>query len=228
VRSRHRVRTRTSASGPTCDGEPAFQIPGNGVTYGGLAGDTYIQVCSRHRVELRDATDASTRVETHDVVAIGNNPAPKWNEVIARETMGMVATLATEFVETMGVDGELAFALVAETMSHAERTFGSPTHGRLLDRYALEAAIELLSRPARVVDFVPDPTVCSARQSLTARSPKVKLQRVVEQSNRPDATTGPSDLNIALTDCTEWTETGEAHDYAAGKRVRPKLAEMHG
>src|SRR5262249_27511415 len=51
--------TRTSASGPTCDGKPAFQIPGNGTTwigtygadvvlgtpgddviYGGLAGDT--------------------------------------------------------------------------------------------------------------------------------------------------------------------------------------------
>jgi hypothetical protein len=64
------------------------------------------------------------------------------------------------------VDRELAFALVAESMSEADRAFGHATDGRLLERYALESAIDLLSRPARVLDFMPALAVREVRHSL--------------------------------------------------------------
>jgi hypothetical protein len=45
--------------------------------------------------------------------------------------------------------------VVDETLSAVERRFGSTLEGQLLDRFALEAAIDLLSSPARVVDVLP-------------------------------------------------------------------------
>ena len=73
-----------------------------------------------------------------------------------------------QFADGSGVERELAFALVAETMSEAERAFGHTTEGRMLERFALEAAIDLLSRPAKVLDFLPNLAVRVARQSLAA------------------------------------------------------------
>jgi hypothetical protein len=81
----------------------------------------------------------------------------------------MNGTLDLQFADGVGVDRELAFALVAESVSEADRTFGHATDGRLLERYALEAAIDLLSRPAKVLDFMPALAVREVRQSLAAR-----------------------------------------------------------
>ena len=53
-------------------------------------------------------------------------------------------------------DRWIALSVVDETLSAAERRFGTAVEGQLLDRYALEAAIELLSSPARIVDYIPD------------------------------------------------------------------------
>jgi hypothetical protein len=55
-----------------------------------------------------------------------------------------------------------------ETLSTAERSFGRTVEGRLLDRYALEAAIHLLSSPARVIDFMPELAVRRVRDRVAA------------------------------------------------------------
>lgn len=81
----------------------------------------------------------------------------------------MVATRNLVFARETGLDRDVAFGLIAETMSHAERAFGSTTHGHLLERYALEAATDLLSRPATVLDFAPELAVHDARRSHAAR-----------------------------------------------------------
>jgi hypothetical protein len=53
-------------------------------------------------------------------------------------------------------DRWIALTVVDETLSAAERRFGAAADGQLLDRYALEAAIDLLSSPTRIIDFIPD------------------------------------------------------------------------
>jgi hypothetical protein len=53
-------------------------------------------------------------------------------------------------------DRWLALSVVEVALSGTERAFGRTVDGRLLDRYALEAAIELLSAPARVTYAGPD------------------------------------------------------------------------
>jgi hypothetical protein len=57
--------------------------------------------------------------------------------------------------EVVVIDRELALALMAETPNEAQRMCARQTDGRILDRYAQEAAIELLSRPAKVLDYLP-------------------------------------------------------------------------
>ena len=56
-------------------------------------------------------------------------------------------------------DRWVVLSVVDETLSAAERRFGTVVEGQLLDRYALEAAIELLSSPTRVAEFLPDPAL---------------------------------------------------------------------
>jgi hypothetical protein len=80
----------------------------------------------------------------------------------------MGKTLDLEFAQETGVDRELAFALVGETMSEAERAFGNKSNGALLERYALEAAIDLLSRPAKVLDFLPALALREVRKAYAA------------------------------------------------------------
>ena len=53
-------------------------------------------------------------------------------------------------------------------LSAAERRFGTVVEGQLLDRYALEAAIDLLSAPTRLVDFVPDLALRQVRDRVVA------------------------------------------------------------
>lgn len=120
---------------------------------------------------LRETTDVQPCGVPHYVPVIGNDPAPKWIESIAlvKELTDMNGTLDLQFADGVGVDRELAFALVAESVSEADRAFGHTTDGRLLERYALEAAIDLLSRPAKVLDFMPALAVREVRQSLAAR-----------------------------------------------------------
>jgi hypothetical protein len=78
-------------------------------------------------------------------------------------------SLDLKFAEGFGIDRDLAFALVAESMTETERAFGSASDGGMLERYALEAVIDLLSRPARVRDFLPELVVREVRQSLAER-----------------------------------------------------------
>jgi hypothetical protein len=54
------------------------------------------------------------------------------------------------------MDRWAALTVVEETLSATERRFGSTVDGTLLDRYALEAVIELLNSPARVTEFFAD------------------------------------------------------------------------
>jgi hypothetical protein len=109
---------------------------------------------------------------THDVLVIGNDPALRWIVIIAvvKELTVMEGELDLRFAEGAGVDRALAFALVAESMSEADRAFGHATDGRMLERYALEAAIELLSRPAKVLNFMPALAVHDVGHSLASRS----------------------------------------------------------
>jgi hypothetical protein len=65
-------------------------------------------------------------------------------------------------------DRWVALSVVDETLSAAERRFGRMVEGQLLDRYALEAAIDLLSSPARIVDFIPDLAVRRVRDRVAA------------------------------------------------------------
>jgi hypothetical protein len=65
-------------------------------------------------------------------------------------------------------DRWVALSVVDETLSAAERRFGRKVEGQLLDRYALEAAIELLSSPARIVDFIPDLAVREVQDPVAA------------------------------------------------------------
>jgi hypothetical protein len=58
--------------------------------------------------------------------------------------------------EAPEVDRWVALTAVEETLSATERRFGSTVDGPLLDRYALEAVIDLLNTPARVTDFFSD------------------------------------------------------------------------
>jgi hypothetical protein len=81
----------------------------------------------------------------------------------------MAAMFELQTGQAVGVDRDLAFSLVAETMAEAERAFGQKTDGALLERYALEAAIDLLSRPAKVHDFLPELAIHAARQAQSAR-----------------------------------------------------------
>jgi hypothetical protein len=96
------------------------------------------------------------------------DPARKWIEAIAlvKELTAVNGTLDLRFSDGAGVDRELAFALLAESMPEADRAFGHAADGRLLERYALEVAIDLLSRPARVLDFMPALAVREVRHSL--------------------------------------------------------------
>jgi hypothetical protein len=69
----------------------------------------------------------------------------------------------TRSTEAPRVDRWAALAAVEEMLSGAERRFGSSGDGVLLDRYALEAVIDLLNSPARVTEFFPElspRTVC--------------------------------------------------------------------
>jgi hypothetical protein len=61
--------------------------------------------------------------------------------------------------EASRADRWLALAGGEETRSDVERAFGSIVDATVLDRYALEAAIELLNTPARVIDFFSDLTM---------------------------------------------------------------------
>ncbi len=65
-------------------------------------------------------------------------------------------------------DRWVALSVVDETLSAAERRFGRVVEGQLLDRFALEAAIDLLSSPARIVDFIPDLAVRQVQDRLAA------------------------------------------------------------
>jgi len=60
-------------------------------------------------------------------------------------------------------DRWVVLSVVDESLSAAERRFGNVVEGQVLDRYALEAAIDLLSLPTRLVDFVPDLTLRQVR-----------------------------------------------------------------
>jgi hypothetical protein len=102
---------------------------------------------------------------------IGNDPAPKWIAIIAmvKELTDMKDALDPRFADGTGVERELAFALVAESMSEADRAFGHATDGRMLERYALEVAIDLLSRPSKVLELMPGLAVHEVGQSLAGR-----------------------------------------------------------
>jgi hypothetical protein len=65
-------------------------------------------------------------------------------------------------------DRWVALSIVDETLSKAERRFGKAVEGQLLDRYALEAAIDLLSSPLRIVEFIPDPAVRQVQDRVAA------------------------------------------------------------
>jgi hypothetical protein len=60
-------------------------------------------------------------------------------------------------------DRWIDLSVVDDALSAAERAFGRTTDGRLLDRYALETAIDLLSAPARVADLGSDPAARRGR-----------------------------------------------------------------
>jgi hypothetical protein len=65
-------------------------------------------------------------------------------------------------------DRWVALSVVDETLSAAERRFGKMIEGQLLDRYALEAAIDLLSSPSRIVEFIPDLAVRQVQDRVAA------------------------------------------------------------
>jgi hypothetical protein len=53
-------------------------------------------------------------------------------------------------------DRWVTLSVVDETLSATERRFGRVVEGQVLDRFALEAAIDLLSSPSRIIDAMPD------------------------------------------------------------------------
>jgi Protein of unknown function (DUF3562) len=79
----------------------------------------------------------------------------------------MIGTLLAD--EIVVIDRELARALAADTVGEVRRTCGRQYDARLLERYALEAAIELLSRPAKVLDYLPQFAARRVREALTLR-----------------------------------------------------------
>jgi hypothetical protein len=62
----------------------------------------------------------------------------------------------TRSAEAPQIDRWIALTAVEETLSAAERRFGSTVDGTLLDRYALEAVIDLLNSPSRITEFFPE------------------------------------------------------------------------
>jgi hypothetical protein len=68
----------------------------------------------------------------------------------------------------VGSDRWVALSVVDETLSAAERRFGRVVEGQLLDRFALEAAIDLLSSPSRIVEFIPDLAVRQVQDRVAA------------------------------------------------------------
>jgi hypothetical protein len=95
-------------------------------------------------------------------------PRTSWESVIAREGIRMNGTPIAD--EVVVIDRELALALVAEALSEVRRTCGRQYDARLLEGYALEAAIALLSRPAKVLDDLPQFAARRVRDSLARRS----------------------------------------------------------
>jgi hypothetical protein len=69
---------------------------------------------------------------------------------------------------TSAGDKWISLWVMDETLSPAERSFGQTPEGRLLDRYALEAAIHLLSSPARITDHMPELAVRRVRDRVAA------------------------------------------------------------
>jgi hypothetical protein len=68
--------------------------------------------------------------------------------------------------EVVVIDREIALALVAETVSEVRRTWGRHHDVQVLERHALAAAIELLCRPAKVLDYLPALAARQVRDSL--------------------------------------------------------------
>ena len=75
---------------------------------------------------------------------------------------------ASELRGSAPSDRWVVLSVVGDTLSAAERRFGKVVEGQLLDRYALEAAIDLLSSPSRVVEFMPEPAVRQVHDRVTA------------------------------------------------------------
>jgi hypothetical protein len=71
--------------------------------------------------------------------------------------------------EVVVVDRDIALALVAETVSELQRMCGRQFDAQILERYALEVAIELLCRPFKVLDYLPQLAARQVRESLALR-----------------------------------------------------------
>lgn len=100
-----------------------------------------------------------------DVVPPVPFPPPICSAVAPRQTTETVMPLILAGVALDHIPTSTELAEVV--LDRAERTFGRRADGTLLERYALEAAIDVLSRPApRLAAYLPDLALRRVRDAL--------------------------------------------------------------